>query len=156
MTIPHWISLKGRLKRGYRVASGPSAAYPEYGTIEKQKPYFKALGLDLEATFNGTLNISIEPYAFELAKPAYTFRAVKWTELTNAEDFSFSKCRVRFDGREYEGWVYYPHPETKKDHFQDGSTVEVLAPFIRDIKYGDDLEIILDTAEIEIVKKEET
>jgi hypothetical protein len=63
--------------------------------------------------------------------------------------------RVRFQGREYEGWVYHPHPETNKDHFQEASTLEVLAPFIRDIKYGDELEIILDTAEIEIIKKEE-
>lgn len=155
MHTPDWITLKGRLKQGYRVASGPSAAYPGYGSIEKQKPYFKALGLDLDAMFNGTLNISIEPYAFGMAKPTHTFRAVKWTELTDAEDFSFSQCKVRFQGREYEGWVYYPHPETKKDHFQEASTVEVLAPFIRDIKYGDELEIILDTAEIEIIKKEE-
>lgn len=155
MTKTPWFQLKGILKQGYRVASGPSAAYPGYGSIEKQKPYFKALGLDLDAMFNGTLNISIEPYAFEMAKPTHTFRAVKWTELTDAEDFSFSQCRVRFQGREYEGWVYYPHPETKKDHFQEASTVEVLAPFIRDIKYGDELEIILDTAEIEIIKKEE-
>ena len=154
MTTSHWISIKGILRQGYRVASGPSVAYPEYGSIEKQKPYFKALGLNLDAMFDGTLNISIDPYTFELAKPAYTFRAVKWTELTNAEDFSFSKCRVRFDGRDYEGWVYYPHPGTKKDHFQDASTVEVLAPFIRDIKYGDELELILNTTVIEILKKE--
>jgi len=39
-----WITLKGRLKKGYHVASGPSKAYPEYGSIEKQKPYFKKLG----------------------------------------------------------------------------------------------------------------
>jgi hypothetical protein len=151
VTSPHWISLKGRLKQGYRVASGPSAAYPGYGSIEKQKPYFKALGLDLDAMFNGTLNISIEPYAFEMAKPTHTFRAVKWTELTNAEDFSFSPCRVRFDGREYEGWVYYPHPETKKDHFQDTSTVEVLAPFIEGVRYGDALELLLNAQEVKVM-----
>jgi hypothetical protein len=69
VTSPHWISLKGRLNQGYRVASGPSAAYPGYGSIGKQKPYFKALGLDLDAMFDGTLNISIDPYTFELAKP---------------------------------------------------------------------------------------
>lgn len=151
MHTPDWITLKGRLKQGYRVASGPSAAYPQYGSIEKQKPYFKALGLDLEAVYNGTLNISIEPYAFELTMPRHTFRGVKWTELTNAEDFSFSPCRLRFEGREYQGWVYYPHPETKRDHFQDASTVEVLAPFIEGLRYGDALELLLDPQEVKVV-----
>lgn len=151
MVSSHWILLKGILMQGYRVASGPSAAYPEYGSIEKQKPYFKALGLDLDAMFDGTLNISIEPYAFEMAEPRHTFRGVKWTDLTNPEDFSFSGCKVRFDDMEYEGWVYYPHPETKKDHFQDTSTVEVLTPFIEGIRYGDALELLLDTQEVKVV-----
>jgi len=147
------ITLKGRLKKGYRVASGPSKAYPEYGSIEKQKPYFKKLGLNLSRTFNGTLNISIAPYEFEVKKPEYTFKKVKWTELTNAEDFSFSRCKITFKGRDYNGWVYYPHPETKKDHFQSRSTVEVLAPRIEGIKYGNEVEITLDQGEIWIGKK---
>lgn len=147
---PRWMALKGCLIKGYRVASGPSEAYPEYGSIEKQKPFFRELGLDLDHVFNGTLNISIHPYTFEMTNPGYTFRAVRWTELTNAEDFSFSYCRVRFGGREYEGWVYHPHPETKKDHFQSASTIEILAPFIEGIQYGDTLELLLDLDEITV------
>jgi hypothetical protein len=148
---PNWIILPARLKKGYRVASGPSKAYPEYGSIEKQKPYFKQLGLDLDHVFNGTLNLSIEPYEFIMAKPESRFANVKWTELTNAEDFSFSQCRVIFHGKEFNGWVYHPDPETKKEHFQDLSTVEVLAPFIQGIKYGDNLEISLNSEEINII-----
>lgn len=150
MPTPQWITFKGQLEKGHRVASGPSKAYPEYGSIEKQKPYFKELGLNLDHTFNGTLNISIAPYEFEMAKPEHKFKQVKWTELTNAEDFSFSRCKVKFQGKEYEGWVYYPHPETKKDHFQSASTVEVLVPFIEGIKYGDALEISLNSEEVKV------
>jgi hypothetical protein len=153
LTKPQWIILKGRLRKGYRVASGPSKAYPEYGSIEKQKPYFKTLGLNLSHIFNGTLNISIHPYEFEMKKPEYKFKKVKWTGLTNAEDFSFSRCKIKFRGREYNGWVYYPHPETKKDHFQSKSTVEVLAPFIEGIKYGNTVEISFNSVEIKTVKK---
>lgn len=149
-----WITLQGVLKKGYRVASGPSAAYPEYGSIEKQKPYFKDLGLDLDGMFNGTLNIDIHPYEFNISNPAYTFRQVQWTDLTHAEDFSFSRCRVIFNGREFHGWVYYPHPETKKDHFQDASTVEVLAPWIPGIKYGDAVELTLNRNEVQIARRE--
>lgn len=151
-----WLTLHGVLIQGYRVASGPSAAYPEYGSIEKQKPYFKALGLDLDDMFNGTLNIDIRPCKFSMSDPEYTFRKVQWTDLTNAEDFSFSRCRIKFNGREIHGWVYYPHPETKKDHFQDASTIEVLAPFIPGIGYGDDLDLVIDTREIDVERNEET
>jgi len=150
----HWVTLSARLKKGYRVASGPSKAYPEYGSIEKQKPYFKKLGLNLDRMFNGTLNVSIEPYEFEIKKPQHKFKKVKWTELANAEDFSFSKCKIKFQGKEYNGWVYYPDPNTKKEHFQDASTIEVLAPFINGIKYGNKLEISLDSSEIQIINKE--
>lgn len=153
LVMTQWTSLPSRLEKGYRVASGPSEAYPEYGSIEKQKPYFKYLGLNLDHVFNGTLNLSIAPYEFEVKNPKYTFKNVKWTELTNAETFSFSQCKVTFLGKEYNGWVYYPHPETKKDHFQSASTVEVLAPFIEGIKYGDSLEIMLNSAEIKITRK---
>ena len=100
--------------------------------------------------FNGTLNISIAPYEFEMKKPEYKFKNVKWTELTNAETFSFSRCKMIFKGKEYNGWVYYPHPETKKDHFQSRSTVEVLAPRIEGIKYGNAVEITLDQREIKV------
>ena len=151
MSKPQWITLKGTLKKGYRVASGPSKAYPEYGSIEKQKPYFKKLGLDLDHTFNGTLNISIAPYEFEMKKPQHRFKKVKWTELTNAEDFSFSQCKIRFQGKEYTGWVYYPDPKTKKNHFQSASTIEILAPRIPNIKYRNKLEISLNTTEIKII-----
>lgn len=153
MTRSKWITLKGRLKKGYRVASGPSKAYPEYGSIEKQKPYFKKLGLNLERMFNGTLNISIHPYEFLMHKPQYKFKKVKWTELTNAEDFSFSQCRIRFRGREYKGWVYYPDPQTKQEHFQDASTIEVIASYIPNIRYRNVVEISLNTEEIKIFRR---
>ena len=153
MSTPQHITLKGYLRKGYRVASGPSKAYPEYGSIEKQKPLFKKLGLNLSRMFNGTLNISIAPYEFEMVKPEFTFKKVKWTELTNAEDFSFSRCKIIFKGKTYNGWVYYPHPETKKDHFQSRSTVEVLAPFIDGIKYRNIVEITLDQGEITVSRK---
>ena len=151
MTKIEWITLPACLKKGYRVASRPSEDYPEYGSIEKQKPYFKELGLNLDHVFNGTLNVSIEPYQFEMSAPEFRFTNVKWTELTNAEDFSFSRCKIKFQEVEYDGFVYNPDPKTKKKHFQNTSTVEVLAPFIKGIKYGNELEISLNSVEIKII-----
>lgn len=135
--------------QGHRVASRPSREYP-YSSLEKQKPYFKELGLDLYGYFNGTLNISIAPREFEMRKPEFTFPLVEWTDLHPPETFSFSRCRVWYADREYEGWVYYPHPETKKTHFQNPSLVEVITHKIAGIQYGDELEVELNPAEITI------
>lgn len=141
--------LPGILVRGHQVASRPSKAYP-YSSLEKQKPYFKALGLDLYEYFNGTLNISIAPLIFEMSAPELTFALVEWTDLHPPETFSFSRCKVIFRGKEYAGWVYYPHPETKRDHFQDPSLVEVITYAIPNIQYGDALEVELNLDEVTV------
>ena len=143
-----WILLHGRLARGYRVASGPSADYP-YGALDRQRPLFAARGLDLGAYFNGSLNVDIAPRTFKMLKPQYTFPLVEWTDLHPPETFSFSRCRVIFRGVEYDGWVYYPHPETKKRNFQNPSLIEVIAMEIPGIAYDDELDLLVNPDEIE-------
>jgi hypothetical protein len=142
----------GVVVEGYRVASGPSKDYP-YGTLEKQFPIFKRLGLDLDNFFLGTLNISIAPLSFEMVNPEYTLRQVAWTDLHPPEDFSFSRCTLRFKGIEHPGLVYYPHPETKLRHFEGNSLLEVLCEFIPGIHYGVLLEVSLNPQEIVIRAK---
>ena len=142
-----WTLIHGTLVQGYRVASGPSKDYP-YGTLDRQRPLFKSRGLDLTAYFNGTLNIDIRPNTFKLVKPEFTFQHVEWTDLHPPEHFSFSRCRVIHKDIEYEGWVYYPHPETKLRHFQNPSLLEVIAVHIPHIKYGDELDVLVNPEEI--------
>jgi hypothetical protein len=149
--ITPWTFLHGIVVQGYRVASGPSKDYP-YGALDRQRPIFKSLGLNLSGYFNGTLNIDIRPYEFKLIKPEFTFQHVEWTDLHPPEHFSFSGCRVVYKNIEYEGWVYYPHPETKLRHFQDPSLLEVIAHLIPEIKYGDTVNILLKPEEILINK----
>ncbi len=144
---PHWISLRGVIVQGYRVASGPSQDYP-YGALERQKPIFKSRGLDLENYFNGTLNIDIRPSTFQLIKPEFTFYNVEWTDLHPPEHFSFSRCKVVYKSIEYEGWVYYPHPETKRRNFQNPSLLEVMAYPILEIQYGNAIQALVNTDEI--------
>ena len=131
------------------MASGPSADYP-YGALDRQRPLFAARGLDLSATFNGSLNVDISPRTFKMMKPQYTFPLVEWTDLHPPETFSFSRCKVLFRNVEYDGWVYYPHPETKRRNFQNPSLVEVIATAIPGIRYGDELDLILNSDEIEV------
>jgi len=144
---PNWTLLTGTLARGYRVASGPSQDYP-YGALERQRPLFKARGLELDGYFNGSLNIDIRPATFSMQKPEYTFPLVEWTNLHPPETFSFSRCRVVYREIEYEGWVYYPHPETKRRNFQNPSLLEVIARPIPGIVYGEMLGAWVNTNEI--------
>lgn len=147
--MTEWTWVRGVLTEGYRVASGPSVDYP-YGALDRQRPMFKARGFDLEGYFNGTLNIDIRPHRFTMRKPEYTFHHVEWTDLHPPEHFSFSRCKVIFQDYEYDGWVYYPHPETKKRNFQNPSLVEVIARPIPEIKYGDTLEVLLNPEEMTV------
>ncbi len=149
--FPQWISLRGVIVQGYRVASGPSKDYL-YGALERQKSIFKARGLDLEGYFNGTLNIDIRPYSFQLIKPEFTFLNVEWTDLHPPEHFSFSRCKVIYEDIEYDGWVYYPHPETKRRNFQNPSLLEVIAYPIPGIQYGDEVHVFVNADEIAVSK----
>ncbi|MBC7876116.1 MAG: hypothetical protein H7Y59_03010 [Anaerolineales bacterium] len=142
--------LNGILVQGHQVASRASKDYP-YGTLEKQIPFFKSRGLDLNSFFNGTLNIDISPYTFKLIKPEFTFQHVEWTDLHPPEDFSFSRCKVIYENIEYDGWVYYPHPQTKLRHFQNPSLLEVIAIPVPKIKYEDEVQVLVNPDEIEIV-----
>jgi hypothetical protein len=145
----HLIHVFGVVARGHQVASGPSKEYP-YGSMERQIPLFKEKGLDLEGSFLGTINICIAPLQFEMIRPAFTFRQVAWTDLHPPEDFSFSPCKLKFDGKRYDGFVYFPHPETKIRHFQDASIIEVISVKIPGIWYGSRVELLLDPVEIRI------
>ena len=147
----HWTSIHGILVEGYRVASGPSKDYP-YGALDLQRPFFKARGLDLDGYFNGTLNIDIRPFTFTVVKPEFTFQHVEWTDLHPPEHFSFSRCKVIHKNIEYDGWVYYPHPETKLRHFQNPSLLEVIAEPIPGIAYGDELDVLVNGEEISLDK----
>ncbi len=142
-----WIRIHGQIREGYRVASGPSADYP-YGALSRQQPLFASRGLDLSAYFNGTLNIDISPQTFKLIRPEFTFYNIEWTDLHPPEHFSFSRCKVIFKEAEYDGWVYYPHPETKLRHFQNPSLLEVIAMEITGIEYKDEVDVSVNPQEI--------
>ena len=146
-----WNKLHGFVIQGYRVASGPSKDYP-YGALDRQRPIFKTHGLDLDGYFNGTLNIDIRPFTFKLIKPEFTFRNVEWTDLHPPENFSFSHCKVIYKDAEHEGCVYYPHPETKLRNFQEPSLLEVIAHTIPQIKYGDEVQVLVNPERIEVSK----
>ena len=115
-----------------------------------QIPFFAERGLDLTPFYLGTLNVSIKPRAFEFVAPEFTFRNVNWIAGFPPEDFSFSKCNFSFADRWYLGYVYYPRPETKTQHFHDDSTIEIITEWIPNIGYGDHVQIKLNADEFRL------
>lgn len=130
-----------RLMQGHRVASGLNGN-PRFpgGTLLMQQPHFLALGLDIGLFYRGTLNVSIAPSRYRVIKPRLTFRDVKWHPVEPKEDFSFFDVRLLGPNRDaVVGLIYYPHPETKPEHFQAPDVLEILLPFVDGLKYGMEL-----------------
>ena len=149
----NWMKVSGVVDRGHGVASGQSSdsPYPD-GSIRMQIPLFKKLGLDLTPYHAATLNVSIKPFRFTVIKPEYTFRNIEWTKKHPPEHFSFSRCRLIFRDISYDGWVYYPHPETKVKHFQKDDMLEIITQRIPDLDYGNELEVFINPKEIQLIK----
>ncbi len=150
--MTNWLRIKGIIKKGYGVASGKGGdiRFPD-GTIAMQKPFFFDRGLDLEPYFSGTLNISISPHQYSVKQAKYTFINVKWAENEPAEDFSFFDCRILLKNDQLQsGLIYYPHPETKPEHFQSPDILEIITFKIDDLKYDDEVILEVDNQQIQI------
>ncbi len=141
--------LKGVLIKGYQIASGTSPITPyKDGSIKLQKPFFEEKGFCMKGLHLATLNIDIPNHEFTIIKPTYHFDNLKWEKDFPAETFSIVSCTLVYKTKQYDVYIYYPHVETKSDHIQKKSTLEILSPFIDGIKYGDKVEVLIDTKNI--------
>lgn len=146
------MQVKGHVKQGYGVASGKSGdpRFPK-GTLELQKPLFQARGLNLDGYYLGTINLSIAPHKYQVKVPKCTFRQVKWSPENPAEDFSFFDCRILTDSNDrLNGLIYYPHPETKPEHFQSPDVLEIITFPIDGLYDGEQLMIEVDREQMAI------
>ncbi|REL26969.1 hypothetical protein DXX93_10550 [Thalassotalea euphylliae] len=146
------MKITGRVIKGHQVASGKATNSPfSAGTIALQKPFFKKLGLDLSEMFNGTINLALEQpnqvsqaaQSVQFGKADYRFKDVKWTTDWPAEHFDFYACQITHQGKHYSAFIYQPKAETKVGHFQPNNVVELIAPFIAGLSYGDELELLI-------------
>ena len=145
--------VSGVVVEGHRVASG-EANEPRFpnGTLALQIPCFARLGLDLANYRRGTLNVSIAPFTFRLGRPWKTLPGIRWSPVMPAENFSFYRCGIRLAGGETfaSGLVYWPHPSTKPEYFQDPYVLEILAPDLPGARYGAQVELNLKENEIAV------
>lgn len=135
----------GTVVAGHGVASGRWAGSPfGAGTIELQAPHLAAQGVDLTGYHHATINVDVSPFALRMTDPQWTATDVEWTDAHGAETFSFAQCRLTHAGRTVDALVYQPHPETKPEmNHQPPTVVELLAPFLDGLAYGDPVTIEL-------------
>ena len=146
-------SAVGLITRGHRIASGQNrdVRFPR-GTLAMQSPFFKEHGFDITRFFKGTLNISLQDSNFKLGRPRHFFPLVRWSDDLPPENFSFYQCSLTMKQSStiYESFVYWPHPSTKPEFKQDPSVLEVIAPFIEGVHYGDEIIITADSSNINL------
>jgi hypothetical protein len=133
--------ISGQVVPGHGVASGknPDSRYGERGTLGYQLPLFEQLGLPVASFYAGTINVSTHPLA---PKPVSPFRRVKdlhWYPQRAPETFEFFRCLISGPGWFEEGLIYRPLPETKIEHFDDPKGVQIIAPLLTNLSYGDKL-----------------
>ena len=65
------------------------------------------------------------------------------------EDFSFFKVELLVsDAKSVDGLIYWPHPETKPEHFQDPHVIEVVAPKVEGLSLKDKVSIKVNREQI--------
>ncbi|MAH27037.1 MAG: hypothetical protein CMI19_08820 [Opitutae bacterium] len=141
---PGLTKITAKIVPGHGIASGKKEdhRFPN-GTISMQMPFFESEGFSGKPFHRGTLNLDVSPYSFILGIPSYQFSQVKWCEYLPPENFSFFPCRLidplDDNRKEYPSYVYWPHPSTKPGFEQPPCVLELLAPYIPSVQYGQSL-----------------
>ena len=143
------MKVRGKIIPGYGVASGKGND-PRYkeGTIRIQAPYFKERGLDLNSYFMGTLNVDISPSTFALGTPKYFFENVDWSDHISPENFYFFDVTLSYKGENYDGLIYMPDPNTKEEHVQKPTVLELILPKIEKLEYGHSVQLEVENEQI--------
>ena len=130
-------TIEGKVISGYGVASGKGQdpRYPN-GTLILQLPHFKQKGLDLSNYYRGTINIDINPFEYSINKPTHFIKGVDWSNFIPPENFYFFEVELVFKEKNYFGLIYMPDPDTKTDHHQINTMLEVIMPHIKGIEAG--------------------
>lgn len=144
--------VRGEIKSGHGVASGKrkDKRYPE-GTLKQQFNHFLARGLDLSNYFMGTINLDISPNSYKIKEPKHFFKNIDWSDHIPPENFYFFDVSLFFEDKAYDGLIYMPDPETKNDHVQKPTILELILPKINGLAYGHFVDIAIKKAQLDII-----
>lgn len=141
---------QGVICSGHQVASGLAVDRADRpspfsaGTLALQAAHFRARGFDLAERvpnlFWGTVNVGLKE-RLVLRSADVTLAHVDWSadqpHRIAPETFSFVRCRLIYEGGDFPGLIYYPHPETKPDvHRHDPTVLEIITTAIPALRTG--------------------
>ncbi|MGB5359336.1 MAG: hypothetical protein WBN27_05275 [Eudoraea sp.] len=101
----------------------------------------------------GTINLDISPCSYEIKKPKHFFKNIDWSDYIPPENFYFFDVTLYDKDKTYKGLVYMPDPETKEDHIQKPTILELILPKIKDLDYGVMVDIALKKDQLDIITK---
>lgn len=140
--------MQGTLIQGHQVASGLASNCPwPGGSVARQLPLMGLHGVPVTRLFSGTLNVALAcrevPYPEQFE---FDF-VLDWRAPDKPTHFRLHRLIVEFAGRRYQGWSYrkiYPDGYVSI-HPQPANVIEILAPQIDGIQYGDRVSVAFET-----------
>ena len=148
----------GIVKQGFRIASGMNKeGIPgPYGTILKdslvrQRPFFEKEVPEMKELWTGTINVNIAPRLCKILKYDHTITCEWHPGIT--ETFGLVKgLTVIAHGKRYPAILYYPLPS--EIHIPRDEVIEIIAPKIEGLSYGDKVVVEVSPEKITIIESQ--
>jgi len=137
------ICLIGIIERGESSASGQKMNWNGYGSIYHQVNFFKehypSFFKKIIDCQMATINIKLKN-KFILNHWEYTFDKVYWLPNSNTwyEKLSFTPITFSYKNNQVQAWLYKAY---KSPHKNNDFLIEVVAPYIKNLKINDICEI---------------
>jgi hypothetical protein len=110
--------------------------------------FSNAGGLNLNGYYIATVNAQFNYHAIVLNLYDHYFEQVKWYENMPTENFKFCQCHILKNSTSYPALIYQPQVETKVEHLQPINQLELLAPLIEHLHYGDVISLNISNAKV--------
>lgn len=131
----------GKIVKGFGVAGGDPKAngYPN-GTISKQASLFEDGGVSLDTLHLATINVELDnDFLVTDWSPSFN-RLLKWKKDTE-ERIILYPVRMKVNDDTYHGILYHVYAPSKIDNKHKTNVVELLMPFVDNLKVGDSIYI---------------
>jgi hypothetical protein len=150
------LSVTGVVTQGYRIASGSNKEGVPGPNGEiltdsfvRQRPFFEAEIPELKEVWTGTINVNIAPRLCKILKYDHEITCEWHPGIT--ETFGVvSGLAVQVGRSQYvPAFIYYPLPSDI--HTPRDEIIEVLAPKIEGLNYGDTVTLHIPDGKVEII-----
>jgi hypothetical protein len=149
--------ITGKVTQGYRIASGLNKeGIPGPGGIilkesfPRQRGFFEKEIPEMKEMWTGTINVNISPRTHTMLAFDHEITCEWHPGITETFGIVKNVTLIR-DGKEYPAMIYYPF--ASDIHIPRLDTIEVLAPKVEGLKYGETVSLLVPEDKISIEEK---